>query len=105
MGQFQDRRTQLHDLLVETLGSSNVYFQPPASVRIKYPCIVYARENPTVEYADDSTYLLHHRYQITLIYEDPDSDLPDKIAQLPMCRPSSQSVVDNLYHFVCSMYF
>ena len=36
-----DRRNDLQKLLVEVLGSKNVYFQPPESVKMKYPAIVY----------------------------------------------------------------
>ena len=38
-------REELHELLVSVLGSRNVYFQPPESIRMQYPAIVYARNN------------------------------------------------------------
>ena len=36
-------RYELHEFLCEILGSRNVYFQPPESVKMKYPAIVYER--------------------------------------------------------------
>ena len=36
-------RLELQSVLEQTLGSRNVYFQPPASVKMKYPAIVYER--------------------------------------------------------------
>ena len=37
-------RLELQDLLETVLGSQYVYFQPPATLRMRYPCIVYARD-------------------------------------------------------------
>ena len=38
-------RLNLQDKLEEVLGSKQVYFQPPESLKLKYPCIVYSRSN------------------------------------------------------------
>ena len=41
-------RLILHDELITLLGSSNVYFQPPTSIKMNYPCIIYKLDD--VEY-------------------------------------------------------
>ena len=39
----KDKRLIFHNKLRNTLGSNNVYFQPPESVKLKYPAVVYSR--------------------------------------------------------------
>lgn len=100
-----DRRFQLHEILCGILESRNVYFQPPESVKMKYPAIVYALDNIGNVYADDGVYHLHRRYAVTVITEDPDSDLPDKIAVLPTSHFSRHYKSDNLNHYVFTLYY
>ena len=38
-------RERLSAILHEVLGSDNVYYQPPESVKMKYPAIVYTRDS------------------------------------------------------------
>lgn len=50
-------RIDLHEELRAILGSGFVYFQPPESVKMIYPCIVYALDLMDMKYADDRPYL------------------------------------------------
>lgn len=100
-----DRRLLLQELLEELLDSENVYFQPPANVQISYPCIVYSRDNADTEFANNIPYRYTKRYEVTVIDRDPDSNIPDKIKQLPMCTFSRFFTVDNLNHDVFTLYF
>lgn len=74
-----DRRLELDTRLRRILGSDNVYFEPPASLRMKYPCIRYSRSRIDTVHADNKVYLANRRYDIIAIYQDPDSDLADRI--------------------------
>lgn len=74
-----DRRLELDAKLRRILGSDNVYFEPPASLKMKYPCIRYSRSRIDAVYADNKIYLANRRYDIIAIYQDPDSDLADRI--------------------------
>lgn len=74
-----DRRLELDARLRRILGSDNVYFEPPASLRMKYPCIRYSRSRIDTVHADNKVYLANRRYDIIAIYQDPDSDLSDRI--------------------------
>jgi hypothetical protein len=96
-------RSELHTLL-KTL-SENVYFQPPETVSMIYPCIVYERSNAATRFADDRPYLYDKRYQITVIDKNPDSSIPDQIAKLPQCVFNRHFRADNLNHDVFVMYF
>ena len=75
----QDRRLILDEKLRRILGSTNVYFEPPASLIMKYPCIRYKRSNIDVIFADNKVYLGKNRYEIIAIFEDADDDLPDRL--------------------------
>lgn len=98
-------RKQLQTILETILGSKNVYFQPPSSVRLRYPCIIYHRSYEDVRYADDAPYARKKRYTITVVDRDPDSLIPDKVADLPMCKFERFYTSDNLNHDVYNLYF
>lgn len=98
-------RLDLQILLEEILGSKNVYFQPPESVRMKYPAIVYSRSHFENKFANNSVYKQDTAYEIIVIYDDPDSELPKKVASLPTCRSDRNYTADNLYHEVFTIYF
>lgn len=93
-------RLKIDALLRETLGSNNVYFQPPENFRMKYPCIVYERNRINTRFADNNPYHLHDVYQVTYIDQDPDSDIPEKLSKLPMCVFERFYISDNNYHNV-----
>jgi hypothetical protein len=99
------QRLQLHDLLVENLGSDYVYFQPPPTVNMTYPCIVYKRDSAITIFAGDKPYQNNTRYQVTVIDRDPDSLIPAKIAKLPMCIFDRFYTADNLNHDVFKLFF
>jgi hypothetical protein len=98
-------RLQLQELLEELLGSGNVYFQPPANVRMAYPCIVYKRDGGETLFAGNNPYRHTKRYQVTVIDRDPDSLIPDKVAALPMCTFERHFAADNLNHDVYNIFF
>lgn len=96
-------RLKLHQLL-ETF-TENVYFQPPTNVVLQYPCIVYQRDFADTKFADDVVYDHTLRYAITVIDQNPDSEIPKKVAQMPMSLFNRFFTVDNLNHDVYSVYF
>ena len=99
-------RLELHQVLVTILGAANrVYFQPPSSLTMSYPCIVYKRDTAFVRHADNAPYLRKKRYMVTVIDKDPDSLIPDKVANLPLASFSRHFTSDNLNHDVYNVYF
>lgn len=98
-------RLQLQSLLESILGTRNVYFQPPANVQMEYPCIVYKRDAARTRFAGNTPYRYTKRYQVTYIDQDPDSEVPDKIAALPMCIFDRHFAANNLNHDVFSLFF
>ena len=99
------QRSALHSLLVSLLGSEAVYFQPPESLKMTYPCIIYRRNRIKTSFADNNPYSLTKRYQVMVVDRNPDSDIPDKIAQLPMTIFDRHYVAENLNHDVFNIYF
>lgn len=98
-------RLELHQKLTDILENNNVYYQPPQSIRMSFPCIVYSREKLGLTFADDNGYNHNSKYKIIVIYTDPDSRLVhDILLDLPMCSHESHYVSDNLYHDVFSLY-
>lgn len=93
-----DRRLKLHEILCEILGSRNVYFQPPASVQMKYPAIVYSRTEIENTSADNIAYKQATFYQVIVIDYNPDSEIVRKVSQLPMCIYDRHYASDNLNH-------
>ena len=99
------RRLDLHEILCGVLGSRNVYFQPPESVKMGYPCIVYERSEIRSKHADDKPYLQSNAYTVTVIDRDPDSLLPAKIAAFPLCSFNRHFTSDQLHHDVFKLYY
>lgn len=96
-------RLDLHEILKGF--TNNVYYQPPSTIKMKYPAIVYARESIENTFANDSVYAQSHFYQITVIDEDPDSGIVKGISRLPKCRYNRHYTSDNLNHDVFTIYY
>ena len=98
-------RLKLQTLFENLLGSRNVYFQPPASLNMKYPAIVYSLNDFENFHANNTVYAQTACYMVTVIDKDPDSDYVKKVSKLPMCIYDRHYVSDNLNHDVFTLYF
>lgn len=98
---------ELQEVLQGILGNDGkAYFQPPESLKLKYPCIVFERTNALITYADNNPYNVTKRYTVTLITKSADNDkYLDQLLQLPMCTFDRQFITDNLVHDVFNIYF
>lgn len=106
-----NRRLMLHEILCSALycptsgENCRAYFQPPSTVRMKYPAIVYALDDIENTFANDGVYLSGKKYSVTVIDSDPDSKLIDKISALPTCRYNRHYTKDNLNHDVFEIFY
>lgn len=98
-------RLELHALLKSLLESDNVYFQPPPTVKMQYPCIVYNRDRVEIDHADNRPYSHKTRYEITVIDPNPDSDVHKKVGALPTSSYNRFFTSDNLNHDVYTLFF
>ena len=99
-------RLKLHEELCELLGSRHAYFQPPESIKLIYPCIVYARSNVSIRRADNRLYTGMDEYEITHIGPDPDCPFHDEILNhFEMCSFDRSFTADNMNHNVYHIYY
>lgn len=106
-----NRRLMLHERLCKALGCPNrgsecrVYFQPPSTVKMKYPAIVYALDDIQNTFANDGVFLSDKKYSVIVIDTDPDSSIVDKVAEMPTSRFNRHYTKDNLNHYVFEVFF
>lgn len=98
-----------HQMLIDTfksiLGNENVYFQPPESARIQYPCIIFNLNGMKTFRADNNLYGVKKGYIVTYIDPDPGSTAPVEILSLPLCSFDRFFFSDNLNHYVFELYY
>ena len=99
-------RLTLHEELCTILGSRNVYFQTPESVKMQYDAIRYGLAGKDVKRASDSIYKMTNQYEGVIITRDPDTNIPDKlIANFEMCSLGRPYTADNLNHYPFTLYY
>lgn len=101
-----DRRLELHEKLCKILGTRNVYFQPPESVKMKYDAIRYKLGGVDLKRANNGVYLRTKQYDGVVIALDPETTVPDSLLEeFEMCSLGIPYVTDNLYHFPFTIYY
>lgn len=104
-------RLELHEILCELVnitepdGDRHVYFNPPASVKMKYKAIRYNTKTYDIVFANDLIYNLKTCYELVVIDKYPESDLVQKVLMLPHCKHDRRYVADNLYHDVFTLFY
>lgn len=99
-------RLELHEELCEVLGTRNVYFQPPESVKMKYDAIRYELGGKDIKRANNSAYRITNQYDGVVITRDPDTTIPDQlVARFEMCSLGRPYTADNLNHYPFTIYY
>ena len=98
-------RLKLQAKLEELLGSKNVYYQPPETVKMTYPAIRYSKSRIETRKAEDSIYLKNTRYEVIVIDPRPDNPVIDKLLELPHCSYDRHYKSDNLSHDALTLYY
>lgn len=97
-------RLSLHSELVSLCN--HVYYNPPESLKLEYPCIVYAQEPPDVRKADNKRFIVTNKWQLVVISKDVDYDLAETIAEhFEKCAISRIYKADNLQHWSLTLYY
>ena len=96
-------RLRLQSELEEILGSNNVYFQPPESININYPAIVYSRARIGNDFANNSVYSQMDTYEIIVLDKDPDSELVRKISLMDTAKHAKHYTSNNLNYDVFTL--
>lgn len=98
-------RLDFQTFLEGIAGSRNVYFQPPPSIRMNYPAIVYHLALIRNTHADNSVYAQATAYQVMVIDKDPDSELSKKVSRIQTAQFDRFYTADNLNHFVYNIFY
>lgn len=98
-------RLELHSVFQELLGSSNVYYQPPESIKMQYDAIRYSKKTIDSKYANDRKYSMIDCYEVIVISRLPDNPVIKKLLSLPYCSYDRHYVADNLHHDVLTIYW
>ena len=99
-------RIQLHEKLMALFGDHHLYFQPPPTISMVYPAIVYNLSDFYERSANNRKYIAEKRYTVTFIHKDPDDTYADDMFSFfPMCSFDRRFVNDNLYHDVYTLYY
>lgn len=99
-------RLTLHEELCEILGSRNVYFQPPESVKMQYDAIRYELSGMDIKRANDEVYSYTKQYNGVLITRDPDTTTPvDILSHFDLCSLGRPYIADNLHHYPFTLYY
>lgn len=97
-------REELQEKLEELLGSNQVYYQTPGNINMKYPAIVYKKNDISQKKANNKTYISNTAYLITIISKKPDNNVINKILELPLSSYDRNYIQDNLYHDTIKIY-
>jgi len=82
-----------------------LYIQPPAGLKMTYPCITIGRNTGDTSFADNAPFRHQKRYTLTAIDEDPEGPWYDLLASLPRARHDRSFPADNLNHDVFTLFF
>lgn len=102
MASWSDLRTDL----IRITGLKNVYYQPPANVKMSYPCIRFKLESVDEMYASNRLYRTMVKYQIIYITNKVNDGIITLLpSELRYCTFDRQYSSDNLYHYVFEVFY
>lgn len=99
------RRLILQTKLEELIGNKNVYYDPPEKLKMRYPAIRYSKSKISTRHADDKIYNKMVRYELIVISSEPDSEVINKILEIPYSSFDRHYISDNLHHDVLTLYY
>lgn len=98
------KRLELQSKFEELLNSRNVYYQPPASVKMVYPAIRYKKVDIDTKYANNKKYINKTLYEVMVIDPKPDNPVIEEILALPYSEYERWYAADGLNHDVIKLY-
>ena len=95
----------MHEELCKILGSRNVYFNPPSTLKMKYPAIVYNRKIIENVHANNGVYIQSNAYEVTVIDGNVESETVTKVSRLSKCKHDRNFKSGDLDHNVFTLYY
>lgn len=103
---LETSRLELQTKLETLLGSRQVYFQPPETVKMKYPAIAYDLYQLNQRFADDTAYRRFPRYTVTIIDRNQEIDwVPAMLDAFQYCSVERIYYADGLAHYAFVIYY
>lgn len=102
----QMQRDLLHNKLKTVPVVKEVYYQPPSSKKLEYPCLVYQFEGYDDKYASNDEYLSWPKYSLTVIDYNVESMIPRYIKAIRgnyLVSFNRFFIADNLCHWVFTL--
>lgn len=107
----QTNRIEFHNMLCNAVGavgnnpSVHIYFQIPENIQMQYPAIQYERTGMRISHANNNAYAQATVYRVTVMDQDPDSDIVTKISKIPTARFIRHFTTSGLNHDVFEIYY
>lgn len=95
----------LKKVLEGILGSKEVYFQPPSNIHMKYPAIIFEREDIQNTFADNLVYKQDTAYKVTVMDKNPNSEIVKEVSLIPTARYVQFFVTNNLNHDIFIIFY
>lgn len=99
-------RRELNDKLIAILGTENVYYNPPESVKMKYDAIVYSPAKASTVKADNRRYFKMKQYDGLIISRNPELELVEDFdTYFEFCDMGKPYTADNLWHWPFTIFY
>lgn len=99
-------RQEFHNKLKEIYPNISIYFQPPASIKMSYPCIIYNLDNINMTRADNKIYTAQYRYALTYVSNKPDdTDYQKLFDTFEYVNLERYYRADNLNHYLITILY
>lgn len=91
--------TLLSSIMEECGEEPHLYFQPPESVKLEYPCMIYRLRTMTSRKADDKPYYKTIGFDITYVTRSPNSSVPSRMLSEQYMNFDRYYTSENLHHY------
>ena len=93
------KRVDIQEKFKFLLGSNNVYYQPPANLKMKYPAIVYSLDGLDVKRFDNARLINKNCFSVTHIYRNESENLVETMLKnFEYISFDNRSIVDGIYN-------
>ena len=100
------KRVDIQEKFKFLLGSNNVYYQPPANLRMKYPAIVYSLDGLDVKRFDNTRLINKNCFSVTHIYRNESENLVETMLKnFEYISFDNRSIVDGIYNDHYTIYW
>lgn len=94
-----DIQSMLEDFQKALNEKPSVYFQPPDSAKLSYPCFIYSYSDVNVLHSDGDAYLKSEEYVVKYITKKADPKMFDALLRLNSFRFDRHYLGDGLHHY------